>query len=300
MTTTTRFGILRTLALLVALAAATLTAAATAAPVGTLLYGIDDSGDLYEIDPVAQTSTLTKSGAASSAVNAAAYDASRDQLFFIDTDQNLNYWDKQSDAVTSLGNALSLTSNPANAAYYDNAYWYFDTNSTQLNRADLTYTGSTPSVGSITPFSVSMSSTGDNTNTFGDIAIDTATGTLYASTSRGRFYSLDLSSPTNSFTEIAASLGSDRSVGLQLSFNDSNSTLYGHRYTDGSWYTIDTATGAATAISGFVTLPDGSGFRDLGGAAPVPEPSTFALAGMAVLGGLGELARRRRKATSAA
>ena len=84
-------------------------------------------------------------------------------------------------------------------------------------------------------------------------------------------------------------------MGLQLSFSSDNSTLYGHRYADGTWYTINTATGAASEIAGFITTPTGSvGFRDLGGAAPVPEPSTLALAAIGVVGGLVHKVRRRR------
>jgi hypothetical protein len=72
--------------------------------------------------------------------------------------------------------------------------------------------------------------------------------------------------------------------------------LYGHRYSDGSWYTIDTANGAATQIAGFITTPGGAGFHDLGGAAAVPEPSTFALAAIGLAGGIACRIRRRRRA----
>ena len=287
---------LRMLGMLVALTLTLASPAASGATIGSLLYGIDDAGSIYEINPSEQSSTLVKTGASTTLANSLAYDAAREQLLYVNKDLDLQYWDRTSGSVSSLGNALSLTGDPGNAAYYQDAYWYFGTNTAVLNKASLTYTGSTPSVDSISSFSIAgMAATGDNTNTFGDIAIDTAQGILYASTSRGRFYSINLTDPENSFTEIAASAGSDRSVGLQLSFSSDNSTLYGHRYADGTWYTINTATGAASEIAGFITTPTGSvGFRDLGGAAPVPEPSTLALAAIGVVGGLAHQVRRRR------
>ena len=303
--TTTTFGhlcfpSLRVLGTLVALTLTLASPAASGATIGSLLYGIDEAGSIYEINPAEQSSTLVKTGASTTLANSLAYDAAREHLLFINKDLALQYWDRTSGSVTSLGNALSLTAGLDNAAYYDDAFWYFDTNSTVLHKASLTYTGSTPSVGNISSFSITgMDATGDNTNTFGDIAIDTTQGILYASTSRGRFYSIDLADPENGFTEIAASLGSNRSVGLQLSFSADNSTLYGHRYADGTWYTINPATGAATEIAGFLTLPTaGVGFRDLGGAAAVPEPSTLALAAIGVAGGLAYQVRRRRMRAS--
>lgn len=297
--TTTTFGQLffRSLRLLGMIAALANTgSAAVAATLSSAMYGIDDAGSIYEINPAAQSATLVKTGASTTLANSLAYDHAREQLLYVNKDLDLQVWDKTSGSVSALGNALSLTGDPGNAAYYQDAYWYFDTNSTVLNKASLTYSGSTPSLAGISSFSiVGMAANGDNTNTFGDIAIDTTQGILYASTSRGRFYSIDLADPANTFTEIVASAGSDRSVGLQLSFHGDTNTLYGHRYADGTWYTINPTTGAASQITGFITTPSGGfGFRDLGGAAAVPEPSTMALAVIGVVGGLAHQVRRRR------
>ena len=175
-----------------------------------------------------------------------------------------------------------------------------------LKQATLSYTGSgetaVPSVSAINSFAVlGMSAFGVNTNSFGDIAIDQNTGTLYANTSRGRFYSVDLSNPSLSFAELRSSPGNNRTVGLQLSFDHLSNTLYGTNYNTGDWYTIDTSNGDLTQVVGFNTLvAGGRGFRDLGGAAlnPVPEPSTIGLAAVGLIGGLGYtgIRRRRRKA----
>ena len=74
-------------------------------------------------------------------------------------------------------------------------------------------------------------------------SINATTGILYASTTRGRFYSLDVNGdPTNTFTEIlpaTAPSGTDNTYGLQLAFNLDYSTLFGHNYETGDWYTMD-------------------------------------------------------------
>ena len=78
-------------------------------------------------------------------------------------------------------------------------------------------------------------------------------------------------------------------VGLQISFNEDYTVLYGHNYDDGKWYEINTGNGDLTDLS-FTTLVPGTskGFRDLGGASviSVPEPATtgLMLAGAAFIG----------------
>jgi hypothetical protein len=297
------------LALAVLVAAGLASSTAAAATLGAFIYGIDDNSDIYEINPADQTWEKVYSSAAIGTIaNSVAYDDSREQLFFINSDNSLEYWQRGTSTVSTVsGAAIGVSSDPFNAAYYNDAIYYFEHNSANLKRANLSYTGSgtsaVPSITSVDTFAVQgMDPTGINTNSFGDIAIDMATGTLYASTSRGRIYSVSLADPANTFTQIAASLGNDRSVGFQLAFSSDNSTLYGQRYIDGTWHTIDTTTGIATPIAGFVTtFGSGNGFRDLGGSAlnPVPEPSTLGLAAIGGIASLGYVARRRRAAKAA-
>jgi hypothetical protein len=237
-----------------------------------VFYGVDVGNDLWEIDPVAKTSTKINVTLYQTA-NGLAYDSTREQLFFVNAANTFDYWERSTNTVKSVGGlSLGLAANPNNLAYYNDAVWYFEHNSNVLRRATLTYTGSgttaVPSVSSLASFPVlGMNASGVNTNSFGDIAIDANTATLYAYTSRGRFYSVDLNNPVLSFNEIVASPGNDRSVGLQLGF-DSSGTLYGTSYPTGNWYTINTGTGAITQISALNTLPSSSkGMRDLANAA---------------------------------
>lgn len=297
----------------VAVAAVIVTMAATAwagPPAPAYIYGVDNANDIYEINPVSKTSTRVLVQPTGGSSNSLAFNTDRDQLYFIGPDNGLKYWVQGSGTTgISVAGSPAVGIDPNNAAYYNNAYWFFDFNSNVLNRWNLGYSGTgasgVPSVTSTQTYSIEnmllppSGTTGLNTNTFGDIAINPNTGILYASTTRGRFYSLNLSGdPTNTFTELAAGLGLSNTLGLQLSFNTDYSTLYGHSYEDGSWYTVATADGARTSIDFSTTPFEGKGFRDLGGSAvaAVPEPSSVALACVGAGGLAWRLLRRRRQA----
>jgi hypothetical protein len=310
-TTTTVHGVFSTLSktrvMLAAFAVMVISGAdAAAGTLGYYMYGVDVANDIWEINPADQTLTkVLTSAEIGQTANALAYDNSRNHLFFVNAANTFDYWERSTNTIKSVGGLpLGLTADPNNAAYYNDAFYYFEHNSNILKKASLTYTGSgetaVPSVSSLASFPVlGMNPTGVNTNTFGDIAIDTNTGTLYAMTSRGRVYSVDLADPQFTFNEISPSAGNDRSVGLQLSFDQSNTVLVGHNYRSGDWYNIGTFNPPFwnTLAAG------GVGFRDLGGSAltPVPEPSTIGLAAVGLVGGLGYtgIRRRRRKAERA-
>jgi hypothetical protein len=303
--------------------AAVIAVAAGAAPawadpvVPAFIYGIDNNNDIWEIDPIAKTSSLALSQPSGTS-NSLAYDTVRNDLFFIGPDLKLKYWSRENG--TTVGNVsetpVVLANNANNAAYYNDANRFFDFNSNVLNKISLSYSGTgaaaVPSIvgtaaysinGMNLPNAIDPGAVGLNTNTFGDIAINANTGFLYASTTRGRFYSLDLNGdPTNTFLQLGepiATSGTDNSVGLQLAFNTDYSVLYGHSYEDGAWYEVSTGNGARTLISDFTTTPSGGkGFRDLGGAAitAVPEPSSIALACIGAGGFAWQFLRRRRRA----
>ena len=209
---------------------------------------------------------IVYSQVADGTTNSLAYDYDNSTLFFIKSDLSL-YYIQSGDTEASLVSGFTIpTYQPGNAAYDNGAIWYFEFNSNILVKLTLTYTSGVPSISNKTTYNISGMSlpsagtTGPNTNTFGDIAIDNTNGILYACTSRGRIYSITLSNPANTFNEILSSPGNDKSVGLQLLHNNSNNTLYGHNHKSGQWYSINKSNGSRTSLNITTSL-----FRDIAG-----------------------------------
>lgn len=218
--------------------------------------------------------------------NSMAYDNNNQKLFYIESDLRLYYLDvsdlQNMPEPQLVANFVSPVSQPGNASYiFDgngHQFFYFEFNSNILVRVTLTYdSNGVPSVSStkkITVNNMSLPATGEvgnNTNTFGDIAINITNGLLYASTSRGRIYRLSVldrhnfSGQNNTFTEIKASPGNDKTAGFQLAYDAGNNVLYGHNYKTGNWYKINTSNGNLTAIS----IPSSGKYRDLAGSSNI-------------------------------
>ncbi len=294
------------------------------------IYGIGDNNLIWEIDPVGQTSRSVFNTGLTGQSNAFAFDTVRDQMFFVDANNDLYYWNHDT-TIARVATAAQLgvsgtTSQPWNAAYYSDSFWFFNTESDQLNKVALSYSGTgstTPGFGSLTTYSISgipYNATPGDRNRFGDIAIIASgrgAGMLYAATAwptntDGLFYSLDLNTLTTTGTATlikgAGVPDGNGNPNLQLSFNGDYSTLYGHDYNGAKWYTVDLATGNLTEIVGFTTYTSGTnGFRDLGGASlesaiAVPEINlgSFGSVIALLLGALGLIERRslRRLADS--
>lgn len=253
------------------------------------IYGIDDANFVWEVDPVGKTYTRELSTGLTGQSNAFAYDTGRDDMYFLSSAKDLYYWNHGS-TFTKLANAaalgLSSVTQPANAAYYADAYWFFNEGTNTLNKAALSYAGNAPTaVASVTSYAISgIPGTLTSSNTFGDIAINGNSGVLYAATVSGLFYSVDLGalSADAGAASVIKAAGSNPS--LQIAFSSDYATLYATNYAGGQWYTMDVPSGNLTAIVGLQTKLDGTnGFRDLGGSSisPVPEPSTWALLAVA-------------------
>jgi len=265
-----------------------LSAPATAA---SYFYAVGSNNHLYEVsDTGVQRDVRDLSGLVGvTPVNGAAFDAGRSQLFFSvpgsgSGNGSLWYWNQATNATpVSLG--LLPTARPDNGAYWDGAYWYVQQGTNTLHRIDLNYDGAG------NPTGLGAASTASLVHTpvlsggdlwFGDIAIQTLSGSsakLYGATAAGnQFFSVNLTNGAlsgNVTASLLGTVGSDGVDKMQLSFDSAGTTLYGHAYDSGQWYTINTANGALTtlAFSSF-TAGVSNGFQDMGGASASATPSS--------------------------
>ena len=254
------------------------------------IYGIDDNNYVWEVDPAGKTYTRELNTGLTGLSNAFAYDTARDDMYFLSSGKELYYWNHGS-TFTKLSTAdtlgLSSVTQPANAAYYADAYWFFNEGANTLNKASLNYVNNMPtSVASLATYAISgIPGSISSNNLFGDIAINGNTGLLYAATTSGLFYSVDLGALSGGAgTASVIKSNGTGNPSLQIAFSSDYATLYATNYAGGQWYTMDVPSGNLTAIVGLQTKLDGTnGFRDLGGSSisPVPEPSTWALLAVA-------------------
>jgi hypothetical protein len=261
------------------------------ASAASYFYAVGSNNHIYEVsDAGVQRDVRDLSGlVGATAVNGAAFDAGRSQLFFSvpgsgSGNGSLWYWNQATNATpVSLG--LLPTARPDNGAYWDGAYWYVQQGTNTLHRIALNYDGAG------NPTGLGAASTASLVHTpalsggdlwFGDIAIQTLSGSsakLYGATAAGnQFFSVNLTNGALSGNVTASLLGTVGSNGvdkMQLSFDSAGTTLYGHAYDSGQWYTIDTANGALTtlAFSSF-TAGVSNGFQDMGGASASATPSS--------------------------
>jgi hypothetical protein len=274
------------------------------ASAASYFYAIGSNNHLYEVSSLGtQRDVRDLSGLGGSGlVNGAAFDAAGSDFFFAvpgatSTSFDLWYWNQATNAApVKLG--TRFTAKPDNGAFWDGAYWYVEQGTTNLHRVDLVYdlAGNPTSLNAGTSSSTALNYSATsplvvptgNDLYFGDIAIQTLGGgaaRLFGATAYGnQFFSVDLttgalSSPLTA--SVIGKVGSPVVQRMQLSFDSLGTTLYGHTYsstgwTSGQWFTIDTGSGAVTALA-FSTLTPGTspvnGFQDIGGASATATPS---------------------------
>ena len=96
------------------------------------IYGISNTRVIYETDVNTQKNRAVFNAdplLPAGNPNAFAYDTARNDFFFLDSTRRLWYWDRVSPTITRLTSAtsdigLSGFAQPANAVYYQNAYWF--------------------------------------------------------------------------------------------------------------------------------------------------------------------------------
>jgi hypothetical protein len=272
------------------------------------MYGVADDNNIYAISPLEQAVTGTISTASlrltGTTPNAFALDRNREQMLFLGSNKNLYFWDRDSDTLgqVATANDLGLTGDiPRDASFYDDKFWFFGYQNNTLNAVPILYDGNgiPTGIGTMTSTLISISNP-SNFLSFGDIAINPVTQTLYGSTlpmtsgGRGEFFSLQMSDLANSYTVLPE--GSGKTLGLQLGFDKDYAKLYGQDFETGDWYEVNTTTGAFTSLN--YASPSYARLRDVaGGLVAVPEPGTLALAcaGIAIPLGMGWTRGRRRK-----
>jgi hypothetical protein len=233
----------------------------------TTFYSMDNDNNIWEMNPVTRSNNLvnevglTNSNCTTTTgypsltkdSNGIAYNTARDQLFFFykqgagTTTYDLLTWNPQSTCIGSLQTIRTLngSSTPANAAYYNNALWYFNPNIlTVLNQLTFDYTGNTITGSNLTSVNLNnYTSPHYPASFFGDIAINTKTGLLYGSRSNGNCYSIDLNNLNNTSNAIYADLrtintfqgssfgtATQTICSLQLSFNADYGKLSGTQF----------------------------------------------------------------------
>ena len=232
-------------------------------------YGVDNDNNIWEVDPVKKFNVLINEVGrtiplcdntpgclnVSSGSNGIAYDTARDHLFFFYNPNgtgaaqpwDLRFWNRKSFGTSSLSivPGASGTNIPANAAYYDNAIWYFDggTTSQNLNKLSLEYNGNQDQILSSSLITYTLGGFAEPVYPaagYGDIAINILTGVLYGSQVNGNYFKIDLNQLGDPDSSVYTSLGTTQTLnetgtdfvnsGLQLSFNADYTKLYGTRF----------------------------------------------------------------------
>lgn len=313
---------------ILALSGAVLSRPVPAHAAGAYMYGIDATGNIIEYNPDIKMPARTIGSVGGSNGNGLAYDfntaTARERIWSYDSTRGLIYYDRNTDFTsgtiasntvlqTLVGSTGSASLNFANAAYYDNSYWFvnFQSGFQRIVRVSFTFDASgAPTYAPYAATGVASSAwawpSGFTTFGYGDIAI-TPAGMLYGATTSGQFYSLSLtglanSDPTAPTAVPNANYTLIKNTGnpsLQLAFNSDYTQLYGVENTNGNWYTFDQTSpgifnGNITQISGYST----PGIRDLGGSsASADVPSPLPLFG---LGAAFHASRRLRRRIQAA
>jgi len=214
-----------------------------------VVYGIlRDTGDVYEIDILAGTSSLlfempTPPGANSASPNGLAFDAENGRIYYVDynlgtTPDTLYFWD----GITQHVAGQIAQGTVACADFYDGKYYYIPSGTDDLRAISFNPDGTIATDVKIDDISDNVHSWNFN----GDIAV--RDGMVYGWGLCGvsghgyEFFTYDLGSGIFWFVKPSYQQS------LQLAFG-SDGVLYGHRAgTGGYFYAIDTSDASVTLV----------------------------------------------------
>jgi hypothetical protein len=257
------------------------------------MYGMDDLNRIVEYNPEQKVvrGVFDTKWNGTRCCNSFAFDISMSNMYFIhqggqgcnSTLDGLYRWNQGGSSVNRIASLtvikLSGTGNefqnPENAAFANNTYYFIKNKTKKIVSC---------SVGSV-PFSCQEKSITDSwfdflnggvippaDLAFGDMTINQAGSTMYGATENGYFFNIT-GVTTNSpvLRIIKRNTATPKNPSIQLAFGGLYNVLYATDYQNGTWYTVNTNTGALTIINDYTTSSSsGFGARDLGGSACRP------------------------------
>jgi hypothetical protein len=242
------------------------------------------NNDILWYDPVTEFSSVFSPTGIVSSLNGLALDRDREMLFFAATGDPPNYQERglyymdlrynvsaKFAPLTDVGIFSNETKAiPQNACWYKGSYWFIVTETLLLRRTIFSFDGNHPTgVAVYSDYNIGAPPQQASFMKFGGIDVDVFTDILYASTTRGQFFTVDLTNlaaPALPFNDIVPVAAASARPSLQIAFNVAYTVLYGQYQIDGTWYTINKSTGALTTLS--FTVPPELSSIDLSGALP--------------------------------
>jgi len=227
----------------------------------TYLYGLEfkegDVGEVFEIYVDRENNEVTYAkiwDSSKSSLNALAHDNNNHRLYYVDSPSDLFYYDLTTGTgdhdAGNLKDELGISRKIYGAAYGLGAYWFIFEDTDNLWRVTFD-----PETGVIDEYELyHQNFAGGESFGFGDIAMEVREGTIYASTSRGSYFTYNIYE--REYTEFPDA----DAINLQLGYGG-DGILYGHETREYTWYEVDPDTGIKTLF--FEEGENGKMFSDL-------------------------------------
>jgi fibronectin type 3 domain-containing protein len=220
----------------------------------TTVYGLTSAGNVYSLDT--STGAVTQIGTLAFGTDAAGRDPLSGNFFYVSTGSStiqIAEWNPNDGANTTINSSVPVGGAVAQAAFRDDGTFFITDDNGDLYSIDST-TGNAALKGTLYA-NGSLLPTGTGDMAFGpdDTLYLDCGGILYSVPNAG------VNSATGSGSMITATeIGSSGVPNLQIAFGQ-NGVLYGDSNSYGQLYTLNTSTGAATAVGS----PSGMSLNDL-------------------------------------